>query len=98
MSTRKPSLADALRQKSETKEQASIAPEAETITAARPRTMTTTTAPNRIGKKSITGWFDADVLKQLKMIGIEQDMSIQQMVGEALNDFFTKYGKAQIAK
>lgn len=52
----------------------------------------------RIGKKAVTGWFDSDVVKQLKMIGIEREMSIQDMIGEALNDFFTKHGKAQIAK
>lgn len=56
------------------------------------------TPSNRLGKKSITGWFDADVLKQLKMIGLDKDMSIQQMVGEALNDFFAKNGKPQIAR
>lgn len=98
MTTKKSSLAAALRQTSEAKEPAVQAPAAERIAPERPRTKSITTAPNRIGKKSITGWFDAEVLKQLKMIGLEQDMSIQQMVGEALNDYFAKHNKAQIAK
>lgn len=61
-------------------------------------TKATRTPAVRIGKKAVTGWFDSDVVKQLKMIGIERDMSIQDMIGEALNDFFTKHRKAQIAK
>ena len=70
-------------------------------TATQPSEKNLTVSPtpsNRIGKKSITGWFDADVLKQLKMIGLDKDMSIQQMVGEALNDYFAKNGKPQIAR
>ncbi|KAA6230478.1 hypothetical protein FP507_10675 (plasmid) [Chlorobium phaeovibrioides] len=98
MTTKKPSLAAALRQKSEPKDTMPISTRTEPAEAIVSGNRTTTTAPNRIGKKSITGWFDAEVLKQLKMIGLEHDMSIQQMVGDALNDFFAKHGKSQIAK
>jgi hypothetical protein len=94
---KKPSLAAALRQSSE--------PQTETGSTRKKSANTNEetkaasgTPSNRIGKKSITGWFDADVLKQLKMIGLETDKSIQQMVGEALNDFFAKHGKSQIAR
>ncbi len=53
--------------------------------------------PSRQGKKTIIGYFDPDVIKQLKLIGIEEDLSIQSMMQEAINDFFTKHSKAQIA-
>ncbi len=53
--------------------------------------------PSRQGKKTLTVYFDPDVIKQLKLIGIEHDISNQDMVQEALNDYFAKHGKAQIA-
>lgn len=90
---KKTSLASALRHSSESQKESAATGKS----AAQP-TEKTPTPSNRIGKKSITGWFDADVLKQLKMIGLDKDMSIQQMVGEALNDFFAKNGKPQIAR
>jgi hypothetical protein len=94
---KKTSLASALRQSSDSKKKSEVADHAamqqgETTARVSP------TPSNRLGKKSITGWFDADVLKQLKMIGLDKDMSIQQMVGEALNDFFEKNGKPHIAR
>lgn len=54
-------------------------------------------APVRRGKKAVTGWFEPDVVRQLKLLGIEQNMTIQDMMKEALNDLFSKYNKAQIA-
>lgn len=90
---KKTSLASALRHSSDSQKESAQAGKA----AVKPGEKTPTPS-NRLGKKSITGWFDADVLKQLKMIGLDKDMSIQQMVGEALNDFFAKNGKPQIAR
>ncbi len=94
---KKTSLASALRQSSESQKEGAVTEK----TATQPSEKNLTVSPtpsNRIGKKSITGWFDVDVLKQLKMIGLDKDMSIQQMVGEALNDYFAKNGKPQIAR
>ncbi|NTW88408.1 MAG: hypothetical protein HGB26_04625 [Desulfobulbaceae bacterium] len=54
-------------------------------------------APARIGKKAVTVWFEPDVVKQLKLIGIEKGMTIQDMMRESLNDYFAKHRKAQIA-
>jgi hypothetical protein len=51
----------------------------------------------RIGKKAVTVWFEPDVVKQLKLIGIEKGMTIQDMMTESLNDFFAKHHKPQIA-
>lgn len=92
---KKTSLASALRQASDSPKDSGVAEKAAVQPAEKTRTATPS---NRLGKKSITGWFEADVLKQLKMIGLDKDMSIQQMVGEALNDFFAKNGKPQIAR
>jgi hypothetical protein len=52
---------------------------------------------SRVGKKAITGFFEPEVNKELKMLGLEQDASNQDLVKEALNDLFIKYGKKPIA-
>lgn len=53
--------------------------------------------PSRKGKKAISGFFDPTVSKQLRMLGIEEDRTVQSMLGEALNLLFEKYGKDAIA-
>ncbi len=60
-------------------------------------TETNNLPPSRQGKKGLTVFFYPDVIKQLKLIGIEEDLTNQDMVQEALNDYFVKHGKAQIA-
>ena len=54
--------------------------------------------PSRRGKKAITVYFEPDVIKQLKLVGIEEDKSMQDMIAEALNDYFAKHGKRAIAE
>lgn len=56
-----------------------------------------TRTPSRIGKKTIAAHFDPAVSKQLKQIGLEQDRSTQDLLREAINDLFQKYGKGAIA-
>ena len=55
-------------------------------------------SPSREGKKAIAGFFDPAVSRQLKQIGLERgDLSVQDMLKEALNDFFIKHGRSAIA-
>ena len=56
--------------------------------------------PNtRTGKKHIGGYFDADVWAQLKILGIEKGgMTLQDILAEALNTYFTVNDKPPIAK
>jgi hypothetical protein len=68
----------------------SVAPSAEA-----PRFVTRT--PSRVGKKTVAAHFDPAVSRQLKQIGIERDRSTQDLLREAINDLFTKYGKPPIA-
>lgn len=56
-----------------------------------------TQPPSRKGKKLIGGHFDPVVAKQLKMIGVEEDKTVQELVAEGLNYIFEKYGKNPIA-
>ena len=53
--------------------------------------------PSRVGKKTIAAHFDPAVSKQLKLIGLEADLSTQDLLREAINDLVAKYGKAPIA-
>lgn len=53
--------------------------------------------PNRKGKKAVAGYFDPVVSRQLKLIALEKDRDLQDVLAEAFNDLFEKYGKATIA-
>jgi hypothetical protein len=54
-------------------------------------------APSRRGKKVVSGYFDTEVSKQLKLLCIENDTNLQALLTEALNDLFIKHGKSPIA-
>ena len=53
--------------------------------------------PSRINTKAITGHFDPNVSKQLKMLAVTKDSTVQALLREALNDLFVKHGKNPIA-
>lgn len=63
--------------------------------------ITTATAaekpPSRIGKKVVAGHFDPAVIRQIKMLAVNQDTSIQALLSEALNDLFEKHNLKPIA-
>jgi len=54
-------------------------------------------APSRIGKKAIIGYFDPGVSKQLKQLALDKDITIQDLLSEALNELFQKHKKPTIA-
>ena len=58
---------------------------------------TSTVPPSRQGKKMISGHFDKDVHRQLKMLALEKDTSIQGLLSEALNALFERNNKPPIA-
>ena len=58
---------------------------------------TSTVPPSRQGKKMISGHFDKDVHRQLKMLALEKDTSIQSLLSEALNALFERNNKPPIA-
>ena len=58
---------------------------------------TATVPPSRQGKKMISGHFDKDVHRQLKMLALERDTSIQSLLSEALNALFERNNKPPIA-
>ena len=56
-----------------------------------------TQPPSRAGKRQVAAYFPAHVHKQLKLLMVENDTTVQNLLAEALNDLFAKYGKPEIA-
>jgi hypothetical protein len=87
--SKRSSLSDALRQASGKSEPLRPEPPALPVKD--------TVTPGRHGKKSIGGWFDPAVSRQLRQIALEEGSNVQELLGEAINDLFEKRGKARIA-
>jgi hypothetical protein len=57
-----------------------------------------TVAPSRQGKKAIAAYFDPAVRKQLAMLAVQQERTQADLLAEAINLLFEKYGQSPIAK
>jgi hypothetical protein len=49
------------------------------------------------GRKLLAVWVDPRVIRQLKIIAAEEMRQQQEIMAEALNSIFAKYGKEPIA-
>ena len=74
-----------------------ILSEADGVTVETPPKSNSMVPPSRQGKKMISGHFDKDVHRQLKILAIEKDTSIQNLLSEALNALFERNNKPPIA-
>ena len=75
-------------------------PQAERVSEPESAVASAGSPPNvtsREGKKAIAGFFDPAVSRQLKQIGLERDTNVQELMREAFNDLFEKYGRSRIA-
>lgn len=52
----------------------------------------------RAGKSMVAGWFDKAAVKQLRMIAVNRETTIQQQVGRALNLLFREEGLPALAQ
>ena len=52
------------------------------------------TAQTRIETRQVSGHFKPDVAQTLRLIAAEQGRDIQEILAEALNMLFARYGKA----
>ena len=52
---------------------------------------------NRVATKPITVHYRGDVRDQLKILAVEQGLTMQTLVAEGFNMLFAKYGKPEIA-
>lgn len=53
--------------------------------------------PSRQNTRPITGHFPKEVRDQLKILAVERDTTMHNLIAEALNDLFAKYGKPEVA-
>ena len=53
--------------------------------------------PSRTGTKFIAGHFDPSVARQLRMLAVEEDTTVQALLAEALDLLFVKKNKPVIA-
>lgn len=54
--------------------------------------------PSREDKRLVAGHFDPKVAKQLKLIAVEDDTTVQALLEEALDLLFAKKGRARISE
>ena len=47
----------------------------------------------RMGKKAVSGYFSPEMSRALHMLALDQQSSLQALMGEAFDDLFRKYGK-----
>lgn len=47
--------------------------------------------PSRVGKKQLTGYFDAAMVKSMRALALAQDTTVQALMEEALQDLFSKH-------
>lgn len=71
-----------------------VAPVAANAPAPTPRAVKTR---SREGAVQIAAFFPEEVRAQLKILAAEQRREVQDLMAEALNLIFVKYGKAEIA-
>ena len=62
-----------------------------------PKQTDTKVPPSRRGKRHISGYFQPEVLKQVKIICAEEEKTVNQVLAEALNALFINKGKPPIA-
>ena len=55
------------------------------------------TAPSREQKKHVGGYFPIEVYRQMKHIGVEKNMTTQDILAAALNAWFQMHDKPPIA-
>jgi len=87
-------------------QQARATPQPEPVVTAKPETRaealeekpTKFHRPSREGRKLIAGHFDPKVAKQLKLLAVEGDTTVQALLEEALDLLFVKKGRGPISR
>ena len=92
MAAKKVNLAEVFKENEQSqKPELEVVESAPTVGARSPR------PPSREKKKHIGGYFDEAVYRQMKHLGIEKNMTTQDILKDALNAFFQIHDKPPIA-
>lgn len=54
------------------------------------------TAPSRIGRKAISGYFSPNLSLALHHCARKHDLNLQELMAEAFNDVLRKYGESPV--
>jgi hypothetical protein len=69
------------------------------VAAPRAAKATKTSRPvTRQGARGITVWVEPEIYRMIKLVGLDADMTTQDVMMEAINDLLAKKGKGRIAK
>ena len=49
--------------------------------------------PKRQGKRAAVAWLEPEAVKQINIMAIEGDTTVQDLLVEAVNDLFAKHGR-----
>jgi hypothetical protein len=93
--SKRSTLSDALRHASGKVEPTN--PSSASPAAASPADVKTSKIGSRRGLKTIAGFYDPAVSRQIRQIALEEGTNIQELLREAINDLFEKRGKSRIA-
>lgn len=52
----------------------------------------------REGARGITVWVEPEIYRMIKLVGLDHDMTTQDVMMEAISDLLAKRGKGRIAK
>jgi hypothetical protein len=75
------------------------APSAPEASPAKPDSAARTASqPSRVGKTNVTGYFPVEVKASLRLVQARRGGTIQDILAEALNDLFAKYGVPESAR
>lgn len=90
--TKKVNLAEVFKQNEQSqKPELEVVESEQSVGARAPR------PPSREKKKHIGGYFDEAVYRQMKHLGVEKNMTTQDILKDALNAFFRMHDKPPIA-
>lgn len=93
----KKSLMDNLKSFDTSAPVATLEPQIPVPTPAPTRQQAASRPPSRRDKRAITGYVSPKAFQQFQILRAERGLDVQQLVEEALNDLFQKYGKPPIA-
>ena len=94
---KRPSLAETMRQAATPEAPEGDAPQAKSPNPERVSRAAGFYAATRAGKKKVTASLSPQAHKQLRQLGLDQEMTTEALLAEAINDLFKKYGYDAIA-
>ena len=62
------------------------------------RERVTKAPPSRAGKRLVAAFVDPEVLKQFRLLVLENDSTIQETLVKLINEYFKRHGKPPLAR